>query len=398
MPTLLICSLLVLADNPQIAEIDRLIGQLGNAKLAEREAGSRRLEEIGPLALEALRKAARSPDAEVRRRAGELVQIILRPRLLAVLQGHTEAVSGIAFSPDGKVLASADVDGTLRLWETATGKQRAVLRGTIAFAAVAFSPDGKLVAGAGFNERHTPPNTRAQARLWEVASARERMTVTRDKAYFFSLAFSPDGSTLATVGSGDLDAEKHGGELAYWDVTTGKLRSSHILPEVFMLGCVVIPAGGKALAAGRGDGVLEVWDATSGKLKTFRGCQTDDLLSRHALTSDGRLLASAVAGKEAKVWEVSTGREQGTFGGHVEEVRALALTANGRTLATADAEGMIRLWDVARRKERGRVPGHGESVLCLVFSADGNMLASSGSDRSVRLWDISRLSGTEPVK
>ena len=141
-----------LATPPDAPEIEQLIQQLGNPKFAEREAATKRLSAIGEPALEALKKATENTDAEVRRRAGDIVAGIEKKLYgeTATFEGHEDEVTGIAFSPDGKRIVSSSGDGTLRLWDVEKVKEIRVLKGHKEMVSgVAWARDGKAVVSVG---------------------------------------------------------------------------------------------------------------------------------------------------------------------------------------------------------------------------------------------------------
>src|SRR5262249_10372763 len=121
------------------------------------------------------------------------------PKLRDTLQGHTQAVVSVAYSPDGKTLASASYDGTLILWDVPSGKERKSLRGhTGCVGSVAFNPEGKTVASAIMGSAIADPDNKT-IKLWEVTTGKERATLQGHKGMVYSVAFSPDGKTLASV-------------------------------------------------------------------------------------------------------------------------------------------------------------------------------------------------------
>src|SRR3954453_340268 len=136
------------------------------------------------------------------------------PKLRATLQGHTDAVVAVAFSPDSKTLASASYDGTLKLWDMSTGKERATLgkyRGCLG--CVAFSPDGKTLASGAIGSPAYFPDLK-NVKLWDVATGKVRTTLKGNTFHVHSVAFSPDGKTLASASDDKT--------IKLWDVATGK--------------------------------------------------------------------------------------------------------------------------------------------------------------------------------
>ena len=211
------------------------------------------------------------------------------PKLRATLQGHTQSVVAVAFSPDNKTLASASYDGTLKLWDMTTGKERATLgeyRGCLG--CVAFSPDGKTLASGAIGSPGDLPDLK-QVKLWDVATGKVRTTLEGDAYFVHSVAFSPDGKTLASVN----------GDVTLWDLATGKVRSTlegHTKEDqetsepASPVESVAFSPDGKTLAAaGSHDMTVKVWDVATAKRSTLQG-HTHAVYSV-AFSSDSKTLA-----------------------------------------------------------------------------------------------------------
>jgi RNA polymerase sigma factor (sigma-70 family) len=302
----------------------------------------------------------------------------------ATLRGHQHAVLCVAFSPDGKTLASGAGDaagqpGELRLWDVATGREWHVHELPHAVMGLAFAPDGQTLASAGADRT---------VALWETARGQVRITF-RAQGHgnrVSAVVFAPDGQTLAT---GSLDRT-----VRLWEVATGKevrLFQGH----TDTVQGVAFSPDGRRLLSGSNDRTVKVWDAATGR---------ELLILRHqgavksvAFAPDGRMLATAGGDGAVRLWDTTTGQQVRALAERRVPVLSVAFSPDGKVLAVAvggwdaateprrDAE--VKLLDVGTGQLLATLRGHTDPVVAVVFSPDGRLLATASWDGTIKLWE-----------
>ncbi|WP_438471304.1 nSTAND1 domain-containing NTPase [Streptomyces asiaticus] len=289
-------------------------------------------------------------------------------RTRRALTSHNGAVRAVAFNPDGHTLATSSADRTVRLWDPATGRTRRILTGhNGAVRAVAFNPDGRTLATADEN---------GTVRLWDSATGRTQRTLTSHNGAVTSVAFNPDGRTLATAGTDDI--------VRLWDSATGRIRRI-LTGHKGDVEAVAFSPDGRTLATGGDDRTVRLWDTTGRTRRILTGHK--GIVYSVAFSPDGRTLATGGIDGTVRLWDPATGRTRRILTDQKDDVGAVAFSPDGRTLATAADGDTVRLWDPATGRTRSILTGHKGDVVAVAFSPDGRTLATGDDDGTVRLWD-----------
>jgi WD40 repeat protein/tRNA A-37 threonylcarbamoyl transferase component Bud32 len=322
----------------------------------------------------------------------------------------------LAFSPDGKLLATAA--GGLQVWDTLTGQVVWKTGNHAIMTDVAFSPDGKLLAAASFD---------GWIGLWDATTGVRGATLSGHRGEVQRLAFSPDGQRLASGGRDRI--------VRIWDIQSNRLQLELRGHESIVWDLAFSPDGGRLASVSFLDGVVKLWDTRQRQEAIELGQPaTGDLTFGLAYSADGRLLTAAQSAGHLQTWDVvrrsslnqldsatKTGRSWVAFSPRsdllatLDEKRSIVLrnpmtgallramdssegsgrccgafSPDGRFLAaTSGTLSAIRIWDVSTGQLIAVLPGHKGDIECLAFSPDGRTLASGSLDTTVRIWDFS---------
>ncbi|MDP2430911.1 MAG: caspase family protein [Pseudomonadota bacterium] len=292
------------------------------------------------------------------------------PRLVATLRNIGISVESVAFSLDGRMMASGRNDKTLKLWDVATGKElRTFIGHSGSVFSVVFSPDGKTVLSGSSDKT---------LRLWDVATGRELRTFLGHSEAVHSVAFSPDGKTVLS-GSSD-------NTLRLWDVVTGR-ELRNFSGHSNWVTSVAFSPDGRTVLSGSWDKTLKLWDVATGKeLRTFRG--HSDHVTGVAFLPLGKTILSGSENYELKLWDVGNGKVQRTYSGWNYWVSSIAIPPNGKTILVGNSDVTLALIELTTDKTVSSFKGAEAEVKYAAFSPNGIILLSGGSfHRPLQLWD-----------
>ena len=289
-------------------------------------------------------------------------------KALKWLESQQGALYSINYSPDGKTLASGGQSGTVQLLDADSGKVFKTLLGHIgAVISIAFSPDGKTIASGGHDR---------VVRLWDAHSGLALNVLEGHQFEITSIAYSPDGKILASGG--------HDRTVRLWDVQSGTILNT-LQGDQGAVSSVAYTPDGKTLAGAGQDGAIQLWDVQSGvATKTLVGHQ--GWVAGIAYSPDGKTLASIGDDKVIRLWDTQSTKARTTLEGHRGSGTSIAYSPDGKTLASAGCDAALRLWDAQVGTARKTLEGHHGTIYTIACSPDGKTLASGGFDGAVRLW------------
>jgi WD40 repeat protein len=286
-----------------------------------------------------------------------------------ILSGHTGPVRTVTVSRNGARVVSGSDDGTVRVWDLATGQDIVLTGHTDWVRAIAVSRNGaRLVSGSDDGT----------VRVWDLAAGREEAVLTGHTGEVFSVAITPDGA-LALSGGGD-------GTLRVWDLATGSERAvltGHTRP----VWSVAITPDGALAVSGSGDGTLRVWDLAARRQPTVLTGHTGEVFSV-AITPAGALAVSGSGDGTLRVWELAARRQQAILTGHTGWVRTVVVAPDETLAVSGGEDGSLRVWDLAASREEAVLTGHTGEVFSVAITPDGALAVSGSGDETVRVWDL----------
>jgi len=289
-------------------------------------------------------------------------------QLIRELKGHADSVGSIVWSPDGRSLSSVGADGAIRRWDAATGQLLKEVKGLERVVkTVAWSPDRRTIA-SGTDAK--------SVRLWDPATGQTIRELKGHTGDIEQVVWSPDGRTLAT-GSDSRTVR-------LWNPLTGEMVRE--LPESDTVNCVAWSPDGRMLASGSHDKTISLWNPATGQsLHKLKG--HTDAVTCLAWSPDGQTLASGSGDNSIRVWNPEKGELIRELKGHSDGVTNLVWRPDGRMLTSVSWDETVRLWDTNTGQSNRELKGLTDSVPCIAWSPDGKLLASAGIDKIIRLWD-----------
>jgi len=316
---------------------------------------------------------------------------------IQLLEGHSNTIYSLDFSPDGQFLATASADKTIRIWRVSDGTCIKTLKNQAEFGCVSFSPDGKLIASGSWDYT---------VRLWNVKTGQcissMKAPSHEELAGIYSVSFSPDGKTIAAAYSDDLGI----GMVRIWDVATGKCNRT-IEGHSSVVSSVVFTPDGEYVISGSWDETIGIWkvhEETKGIV--LMGLQNARPTANSAMynpdnnrfvcansatfSPDGQQIAVAYI-EHSRIWDAQTYQCLDTLDDDNKDwgwgIQFAAYSPDGNYLAIAHDGGNIKIWDTRNGQCIKTLDKHNKTVNSVLFSNDGSCFVSASSDHTVVLWD-----------
>jgi WD40 repeat protein len=353
-------------------------------EMAEQEAfRQREIEQTQALAKAMFERAQEQSRAtyRLRRLAVVLAVVFLIAIGAALLAWNREQIAQVRQQEAEHARQTAEARrGEADLAQTEANKQAriATSRALAAAAITSLATDPELSLLLALQAISTTRTSEAEQALHQaVQTSRVRRTLVGHTGRVFSIAFSPDGSRLATAGEDQT--------IKIWDVMSGQALLT-LAGHTKAVDDVVFSPDGTHLASASRDDTARLWEVTTGReLLTLRGHQ--DRVSQVVFSPDGTRLATASHDQTIKLWDVSSGRELMTLSGHAKEVKDVAFNPDGTRLASASEDQTAKIWDVVSGTELLSLSGHTGIVWAIAFSPDGTRLATASQDETAKIWD-----------
>ena len=331
--------------------------------------------------------------------------------LVQTLSGHKAKVHALAISPDGQALVSEANDGSVNIWDLASGKLQHSMRGKLSNVDlevrgreklrysltgnhtpdIVISPNGQTLVAGGYSDRYN--ESHPIITIWDIKSGKLCRTLVCKQEYN-SVAISPDGQTLVTGKNGHSNnGYGQKSTINIWDIRSGKFYHSFETNSYGSILVAISPNGQTLVTAS--DKTIEIWDMESWELRhtltghsnhTFIGHSNS--VSAVVISHNGQTLASGSHDKTIKIWDMESWELRHTLTGHSNSVNAVAISPNGQTLVSGSHDKTIKIWDMESGELRYTLTGHSNSVNAVAISPNGQTLISGSYDKNIKIWDM----------
>lgn len=277
---------------------------------------------------------------------------------------HSDGVLGVSFSPDGQTIATTSVDKTMKLWRIKDGVEIANFKGhTGSVTSVSFSPNGETIATASYD------NT---VRLWDK-NGRLLIKLTGHKDWVLGVSFSPDGKTIASA-----SADKN---VKIWNLEGKEIKN--IKGHNSGVYSVSFSPDGQTIATASSDNTVRLWNLQGKEIKSLKG-HNNHVLSV-GFSRDGETIVSGSADDTIKVWNTRTGELLNTFRGHQDDVRSVSFGLDG-TIVSGSDDKTVKIWQSESTPLSKILAGHSDWIYSINFSYNGKNIASASADQTIKIW------------
>lgn len=297
---------------------------------------------------------------------------------IAILKGHRGWVPSVVITPDGQTIVSSSDDGTLKVWDLATGACQLTFREhTGRIWGIAIMPDGQTVISVSDQS----------LKVWDLITGDCLSTVAVDHAETSRIVITPD--SRAVISWSEVETIK------VWEIATGNCQATfkghdgHQNHEDNITDVAITPDG-RTVVSGSTDQTIKIWDFSTGIcLDTFKG--HSDQVWGVAITPDGKTVISGSDDKTLKIWDIATGICRATFEGHTGGVNRIAITPDGQTIVSGSDDKTLKVWDLSTGACRATLTGHTDTIWDVSITPDGQTVVSGSEDYTLRVWRLPEL-------